>query len=140
MSTIETLQPTSFESIPLQTLTRPAILPTDTEDDQADIDTAQARQESREPQIEVESSAPAEVVTEHAETPSTKPNSALDKWQLRLSVTQVLVGVLAFVGFLAMIKFTIIDHYINNDSLKLSQWTAWMTFRDECRSLLVSLT
>lgn len=140
MSTTETLQPSSFESIPLHTLTGPAIWPRDTEDDQPDIDTAQARQESREPQIEVESSAGGVAVTEHAETPSTELNTVLDKWQLRLNATQVLIGVLAFAGFLAMIKFTIIDHYINNDSLKLSKWTAWMNFRDECRALLVSLS
>ena len=144
MSTTEIRQPSSFESIPLQTLTGPSMLPNDTEDVQPDIDTAQARQESCVPQIESSESTVdpvlEEAVSEHAELPPTKPNSVLDKWQLRLNVTQVLIGVLAFAGFLAMIKFTIIDHYINNDSLKLSQWTAWMTFRDECRALLVSLT
>jgi hypothetical protein len=70
-------------------------------------------------------------------TPSAPEPSHVDKWQLLLNATQVFIGLIALVGFLALVKFQIVDHFDNNASLELAKWEAWKDFRDECRTMLV---
>ena len=67
----------------------------------------------------------------------TLPNSPAnaDKaegWPIRLNAMQVLLGMVSLVGFFVMLYPQII-------SLKLAQWTAEKDFRDECRTLMVSI-
>jgi hypothetical protein len=58
--------------------------------------------------------------------------SKAEGWQIRLNAVQVLLGSVSLVGFLVMLYPQII-------SLKLAQWTAEKDFRDECRTLMVSV-
>ena len=143
MSNITTIQPSSVESIPLQPITGRTGLSHGNEDVQADVSISEPRQTSSESQDEAQSApdpASAGIDSGSGEPQPANSTRTTDKWQLGLNATQVLIGVLAFAGFLAMVYPQMIDHYINKDSLTLSEWTAWMTFRDECRALLVGLT
>jgi hypothetical protein len=143
MSNTTTIQPSSVESIPLQPITGRTGISDGNEDVQAEVSTSESQQTSSESQDEAQSAsdpASAETDSGSGEPQPTNSTSAVDKWPLRLNAFQVLIGVLAFAGFLAMVYPQVIDHFINRDSLKLSEWTAWMTFRDECRALLVGLT
>ena len=143
MSNTTTIPPSSVESIPLQPITGRTGISDGNEDVQLEVSTSEPGQTSSDSQDEAQSaSGPASAVTDSGsgEPQPTHSTSAVEKRQICLNATQVLIGVLAFAGFVAMVYPQIIDHFINKDSLKLSEWTAWMTFRDECRALLVGLT
>ena len=124
-----------FQNIPLQTLTGHSALPSGSEGDQLDTNAPQSGQEQSELTNEdrgLPAPAPPEIENGNGETLVRPPSSSLEKWQLPLSAGQVIFGLLGCAGSWATIKLTIYGW-------KLSQWTAWMTFRDECRALLVGL-
>jgi len=70
--------------------------------------------------------------------PSSSPaNNASEGWQLRINAAQLTITVLALLAVLAMLRPQLSDHRLNEDSFKLSRWTAWIYFRDECRIMMV---
>ena len=118
MSNITTIQPSSVESIPLQPITGRTSISDGNEDVQAEVCTSESQQTSTGSQDGTQSASdPASAETDSGSGEPQPANStrAAEKWPLCLNATQVLIGVLAFAGFLAMVYPQIMDHFINKE-------------------------
>jgi hypothetical protein len=138
MSTTATGQPTIFEDITLQDLGSRLVRTADnvTQPFAQALPPPPSSQDVPEDQPGATPTAADAEGVPH-EHPSEDAATPTENRILRLSVSQVVIALLAFAGALGMLYPQLADHFTNRKSLDLAEWEAWKDFRDECRSLLV---